>query len=262
MGKDTSLNNNLTAIIIAKDEAKRIEKCLQSISWVDEIILVDNGSCDSTQLIAKRWHARIVECKLHDFSALRNIGKQESTGDWILYVDADEIIPPELRDEIKKKIMKFPDKESFAAFSIKRKNTYLGSSWPYQDTMKRLFWKKALICWHGEIHETALVNGKIGILRESLIHNTHRNLEEMVKKTNEWSIVEAKLRFASHHPMVTWWRFLRVMITGFYASFVQQHGWKAGAAGWIESIYQAFSMFITYAKLWELQNNSKSSIKN
>jgi hypothetical protein len=75
----------------------------------------------------------------------------------------------------------------------------------------------------------------------------------MVTKTNEWSLEEAKLRFDAGHPPVVGWRLIRVMITGFWRSFISQGGWKAGTVGWIESIYQGFSMFITYAKLWELQ---------
>ena len=77
----------------------------------------------------------------------------------------------------------------------------------------------------------------------------------MVEKTNQWSDVEASLRFKSKHPQVTWWRFIRVMWSAFYKSYIGQRGFKAGVIGLIESIYQAFSMFITYAKLWEMQTN-------
>jgi len=75
----------------------------------------------------------------------------------------------------------------------------------------------------------------------------------MVAKTNEWSVVEARLRLDAHHPPVVWWRLVRVMITGFWESFVRNGGWRAGTVGFIESIYQGYSMFITYAKLWEMQ---------
>lgn len=79
----------------------------------------------------------------------------------------------------------------------------------------------------------------------------------MVEKTNKWSDTEALLRFNSNHPKMTWWRFPRVMLTAFFNSYIRQGGWKAGAVGLIESVYQSFSMFITYAKLWELQNLNK-----
>ena len=81
-------------------------------------------------------------------------------------------------------------------------------------------------------------------------------LEEMLDKTNDWSDIEAQLRLDTHHPPVVWWRLLRVMFTGFTRSYIDQRGWRAGTVGWIESIYQAFSMFITYARLWEMQNKT------
>ena len=79
----------------------------------------------------------------------------------------------------------------------------------------------------------------------------------MLSKTNEWSHVEAKLRYESNHPYIVPWRLLRVMLTAFMRSYIYEKGWKAGTVGVIESIYQAYSMFITYAKLWEIQQKSK-----
>ena len=75
----------------------------------------------------------------------------------------------------------------------------------------------------------------------------------MVNKTLEWSKIEAELRFNSNHPKMVWWRFPRVMTTAFLNSYVKQGGYKVGTVGIIESVYQSFSMFITYARLWEMQ---------
>ena len=79
----------------------------------------------------------------------------------------------------------------------------------------------------------------------------------MLNKTIEWSSAEAMLRYNAGHPQMTWWRFPRVMLTAFFDSYIKQQGFRAGAIGLIESIYQSFSIFITYAKLWELQRNAK-----
>ncbi len=119
--------------------------------------------------------------------------------------------------------------------------------------------KSALMEWYGALHETARMKGAIGRLDAPLVHRTHRTLEEMVAKTNTWSKTEARLRYDANHPPVVWWRLLRVMTTAFWDSFIWQGGWKAGTVGWIESIYQAFSMFITYAKLWEKQQSDKAT---
>lgn len=81
----------------------------------------------------------------------------------------------------------------------------------------------------------------------------------MVEKTIKWSTFEAKLRYEANHPRMTVWRFPKICFLAFYNSFVKQKGWRLGTAGLIESIYQSFSMFITYAKLWEMQNSGNEN---
>ena len=239
----------ISAIVIARNEAVRLPACLERLKWADEIIVVDNNSSDATAGIAKKYHAQVIPEHSNSFSALRDTGAKHAKGMWLLYVDADETVPDRLREEILSTI----HEARHVAYFIPRENYYLGTRWPSQDGMVRLIRKDSLIRWEGVLHEHAVVNGTIGKLHNYFIHTTHRTLEEMVAKTNEWSDAEARLRHDAHHPPISWWRLFRVMITGFWESFIQQGGWKAGVAGWIESIYQAFSMFITYAKLWELQ---------
>ena len=121
--------------------------------------------------------------------------------------------------------------------------------------MVRLVRKDALVGWQGGLHETAQVRGKIGRLDGELMHDTHRDLTGMLEKTNIWSDFEAQLRYKNNHPPISWWRFFRVMISAFWKSYIREKGYLAGTVGLIESLYQSFSMFITYAKLWEKQNN-------
>jgi glycosyltransferase involved in cell wall biosynthesis len=243
----------LSAIIIAKNEEERIAECLESVAFADERIVVDNGSTDKTIDIAQTKGAKICEAKNKDFSGLRDLGLKETKGTWVLYIDADEEVTQVLQKEIRDTI-EYTDK---TVYYIRRDTYFLGHHWPYQDKVERLFLRSALRGWHGTLHETPLYVGEIATLANPLVHRTHRTLEEMVAKTNEWSALEARLRLSAHHPAVVWWRLLRVMITGFCRSFFTQDGWRAGTVGLIESIYQAFSMFITYAKLWELQQKKK-----
>ncbi len=243
------MSKKLTAIIIAKNEQQRIAGCLEGVAFADERIVVDNGSTDRTVELAIKHGAKVISEKEKDFSHLRDIGLREATGKWILYIDADEEVSGELQKEIKRVIgLTQP-----VVYFINRDTYYLGSHWPKMDKVERLFLRSAIRGWQGVLHETPLYVGEASTLTNPLIHRTHRTLEEMVSKTNEWSRLEAQLRLDAHHPPVVWWRLIRVMITGFNRSFFSQGGWKAGTVGWIESIYQAFSMFITYAKLWELQ---------
>ncbi|MCX6793699.1 MAG: glycosyltransferase family 2 protein [Candidatus Gottesmanbacteria bacterium] len=248
------MSTNLSAIIIAKNEEQRIAKCLESVAFANERIVVDNGSTDQTVQLAKEHGAKVFTVKEKDFSVLRELGLREATGTWVLYIDADEEVGEKLQKEIQHVIRS----GSKIGYFIKRNTYFLGRHWPYQDKVERLFLRDSLRGWHGTLHETPLYVGTIGALSNPLVHRTHRTLEEMVAKTNEWSRLEAKLRLDAHHPPVVWWRLLRVMITGFGRSFFTQGGWKAGTVGWIESVYQGFSMFITYAKLWEMQQKKKS----
>lgn len=248
-------NFKISAIILAKNDAERIKECLESVLWADEIIVVDNGSTDETPNIARRMGATVIEEKVDiNFGKLRNTGKEKATGDFLLYVDSDEWVTPELKSEILKLTKTFNSDTSPVAYFISRTNYYLGRPWPYRDRMERFFWKKGLVEWKGKLHESPRVTGNVGQLRNPLIHNTHRTLEEMLIKTNHWSEIEADLRFRAGHPPVVFWRLVRVMVSAFFDSFIKQGGWRAGVTGWIESIFQAYSAFITYAKLWEKQN--------
>lgn len=241
----------LSGIIITKNEEAMLADCIDSLSFCDEIVVIDSGSTDNTVELAKRLGAIVYTHKTEDFAEIRTYAKSKAKGKWILYIDADERVSASLAAEITTAIASVHPE---AAYKLYRQNYYLGNTpWPYVETLERLFQKKYLSSWQGVLHETAQIEGSIGQLQQPLLHYTHRELSSMVLKTNLWSEQEAKLRFAAHHPRMTWWRFIRVMITAFYDSYFRQKGYKAGVVGLIESIYQAFSMFITYAKLWELQ---------
>ncbi len=244
--------NVISAIIIARNEASRISGCIKSVAWADEIIIVDNGSTDETAKIAQKFKTIVIEQKIHDFARIRDIGAMRAKGKWLLYIDADEVATEELRNEVQKIVS---SDLGINAYFIPRQNYYLGKLWPTRDGMVRLIRKNALVRWEGILHEHAVVKGETGILKSNFIHDTHRTLEEMVAKTNEWSVFEAILRLRSGHPPVVGWRLLRVMMTAFIHSYITEGGWKAGTVGLIESIYQAFSIFITYAKLWEMQKS-------
>lgn len=239
----------ISGIVIAKNEEVMIADCLDSISFCEEIIVIDNESEDRTGEIAEKMGAKVVKYSSDDFSDMRNMGFKKARGEWLLYIDADERVDPELASNIKNNI-----ESEKSAFKIKRKNFYFGKhEWPYVEEQERLIKKEKLEGWYGKLHESPKIKGEIGELGGYLLHYTHRDLGSMLAKTIKWSKIEAELRFKSGHPKMTWWRFPRVMLTAFFDSYVRQGGWKVGAVGLIESMYQSFSIFVTYAKLWELQ---------
>ena len=242
----------ISVVVIAKNEEEMIADCLDSVRDFDEIILIDNGSRDRTSDIATHMGAKVVEYKSDDFSILRNFGMTQAKGDFIFYIDADERADAELIKNIKSNVIL----ENISCLKVKRKNFYLGNhEWPKIEEIERVFKKEKFISWRGKLHESPSYEGGAKILDGFLNHYTHRNLSQMLEKTIVWSDVEAKNRFESGHPKMALWRFPRVMITTFFDYYVLQKGFKIGTAGLVESIYQSFSMLITYAKLWELQNS-------
>lgn len=245
----------ITAVIIARNEEKMIGECLKSLSFVDRIFVVDNGSSDQTAKIAKKHGATVLRASTSDFSKLREIPLRKIKSGYVLYVDADERVSVELKREIKESM----GANGVVAYRIPRKNYYLGNfPWPTIEHPQRLFRREALKGWKGALHETPIVEGEVGDLIHPLYHYTHRDLSSMVEKTNQWSETEAMLRFQANHPPITWWRFPRVMLSAFFDAYIKQNGWRIGIAGLIESMYQSFSVFITYAKLWELQRQGKN----
>jgi glycosyltransferase involved in cell wall biosynthesis len=249
----------ISGIVITQNEENLIADCLDSLSFCNEIIIVDNNSSDRTREVAEKMGVKVFQHSSSDFSEARNFGFRKTTNEWILYIDADERLTKELISSIKDQALNAANNE-FSAFKIKRKNFYFGNhEWPYIERQERLFKKNEFGGWYGKLHESPKVKGRIGELDGYLLHYTHRDLTSMVNKTIKWSKIEAELRFESGHPKMTWWRFPRVMLTAFFDSYIRQKGWRVGTIGLIESMYQSFSAFITYARLWELQQEKKKT---
>lgn len=247
----------LSAVIIAKNAQDQIKEAILSIKFADEIIVVNNNSNDDTARIAKSLGAKVMDYTTASFAQLRNYGLEKASGEWVLYIDTDERIDSELAKEIKQKISD-EKLQKTVAYKIKRKNFYLGNhQWPYIEKLERLFKKEMLKGWQGKLHESPIIDGNVGELNGFLLHYTHRDLTSMLNKTIEWSEIEAELRLKANHPEITWWRLPRVMLSSFWEFYIKQGGWRVGTAGLVESIYQSFSIFITYAKLWELQQKNK-----
>lgn len=248
--------SKISAVVLTNNSQDHIEETLSSLEFCKEIIIIDNGSTDDTVKIAKKHKAIVVEDYSKDFSKKRNLAISKAKEEWLLYVDADEIVTEELRRDIENIT---ESDVRFVAFRIKRKNFYLGGNpWPFVEKLERLFKKNSLKKWSGILHESPKVEGEIGELQGLILHYSHKDLSSMLKKTNEWSNMESLLRFNNNHPKMTSWRFFRVFLTGFFEYYVRQGGWKVGTVGIIESIFQGFSLFITYAKLWEMQQKSSN----
>lgn len=243
----------LSVIVLTKNEEKRIKACLESVKWAEEIIIVDDQSTDKTVKITKQYTDKVFINQMKDFSSQRELGLSKTQGEWVFYVDADERVTPALRAEVLEITQNDSGKNTeITAYYVPRKNIFLGKE-QKPDKVERLFKRKNLIGWFGEIHESPKVEGKKGRLKNYLIHLTHRDITSMAQKTLEWSKIEAKLRHEADHPQVTWWQILKAMFKEFYQQIFKNRLYRYGTEGWIEGIFQVFSLFITYVRLWERQ---------
>jgi len=289
---------NISVIILTRNEEPVIGECLKSVEWADEIIVVDHGSTDKTLDIVKKFGAqKIVKAPADsNFSDRRNLGAKEASGKWLLYVDADERVTPELKKEILEivKVRKslFEHRKgdrclvlgdsqektntqplspiTCSGYAIPRKNIrltkvlYHGGWWP--DYVLRLMRKDKLIKWEGELHEQPKIEGEVGKLKEAFLHFSHRgSFDHKLQTTIKWSEIEGRKMYEANHPPMNTLRFLSAMWREFYKRMIKYQAWRDGTEGVMEAFYQVFSVFISYARLWEMQKqvqNSKLKVKS
>lgn len=250
----------ISVLIGAKNEEEFIADCLESVKWADEVLVFINpDSDDKTEEIARRFKVKIIEQKPREmnFAAWHNQALKEAGGDWLLWVDADERITPSLKDEILSTIRRTP----YTCYAIPRRNFLLGKELKHggwsPDYVKRLFKKKSLKKWRGELHEEPIFEGEMGYLENPMIHPQPERIEPALEKSIAWSGIEANLLLEANHPKVTWWRVLRMWVTTLFDRLIKKRGFLDGMEGWIESVYQAFHTMMIYLKLWELQKGGK-----
>jgi glycosyltransferase involved in cell wall biosynthesis len=246
----------ISAVVIAKNEELMLPDCLKSLTFADEILVVDTGSIDKTIEIAKTNKAKVIKySKGKNYSDWRNKGLAEAKGEWIFYVDADERVTRALRKEILS-VVATPSRMT-GVYAVPRRNIILGKEFRhggfYPDYQKRLFKKSALRKWTGEVHEEPVFEGQLEHLKNPLVHDKHETIFEMVEKTNKWSAIEAKLMFDAGHPPMNVLRFISALAREFWKRMIIGRAFLDGKVGVIFAIYQVFSRFVSYAKLWEMQ---------
>ncbi len=245
----------ISVVILTKDEEDRVKACLESVKWADEILIVDSGSTDQTLKIARNYTQKIVTSGNEDFAERRNEGMKQAQGEWILYIDADERV----LEDLKKELQDITLNSKNSAYAISRKNIIFGTEVNYgpykKDWMVRFFKKTDFKTWVGKIHEFATFNGNLGYSKNSLLHLTHRSVDHFILKTLSWSDIYASLLKSSNHPKIVGWRLFRILLTESFKQGIIRKGFFSGTVGVIDSLLQVFSQFITYSKLWEIQQS-------
>lgn len=243
----------ISAVIIAHNEEKRLEGALKSLAGVaSEIVVVDCFSADDTIKIAKKYTDRVFERAWTNFADQKNFADSKASHAWILSLDADERVSPELRDELSELKKTEPECSSF---SIPRQVFYLGrwirhSGW-YPDRKLRLF-RKDQARWEGDyVHEKLVVEGKTEKLKGSIHHFTYRNIAEHLARINKFSDLGAQKLYAQKKKC-RWYHLLFLPFFRFIRAYIWKRGFMDGFAGLVISVLTGYAVFARYAKLKEI----------
>lgn len=247
----------ISGIVPTYNEEDNIEDCLKSLGWVDELIVVDSFSKDNTVSIAQKYADKIIQHK-YDYSATqKNRIIPQAFHQWVIFVDADERVKPELRDEILRLLENGPDKK---AYWIYRTNFFMGKEIKHcgweKDKVIRLFTKEHRyedVKVHAEIEAK---KEEIGTLSGKLVHYSYRNFEDYLVKLQRYSQWGAEKSFVKGNRANPF-NILFAPFGMFFKRYIFNWGFLDGIHGFILSLLAAVSTLMKYIKLWELQVETK-----
>jgi len=259
---DSFGNSMISVVVLTKNEEKNIKECLESLQWADEIIIVDDYSQDKTRKIAQKFGAKVFKHRLGDnFANQRNFGLKKARGDWVLFVDADERVPPLLAKEIRIATVK----KHFSGFYLKRKDYFLGRWLNHGETAHLKFLrlaKKNSGRWQRGVHEFwQIEKGRIGELKEPLLHYSHSNLTEFLEDINYFSTLDAQI-FYQEKKKLAFLDWLKPLLK-FIQNYFLRLGFLDGFPGLIMALMMSLYSLTVRIKVWEvlLPASSSASIK-
>lgn len=241
--------SRLSAIVIVRNEEAQIQACLESLAWVDETVVVDSGSTDRTVELARRHATKVIETEWTGYAGAKQRALQEVSGDWVLWIDADERVPSELAEEIRSVL----ERSEINGYYVARKAIFLGrwikhGGW-YPGYVCRLFRRYAGRFNNALVHEAVTVDGPTGHLAHPLIHYTDPTLEHYLKKFNIYTSLAAQQLYQDGR------RFRWIDLIGrppfmFLKMYVIKRGFLDGVQGLILCVLSSCYVFTKYAKLW------------
>lgn len=247
-------NIRISAAIITLNEEENIEACLNSLSWVDEVVVVDSLSTDQTVAMATRLGAKVISQKFLGHVKQKQLAVDSCQHDWVICLDADERVSTELRDNIQTLFEKTPEKELKNGYTVSRCSFHLGrwirhGGW-YPDRNIRLF-NRQHGHWGGvDPHDKITIEGTPGHLTGDLLHYVFRDLAHNVATNNFYSGISADILFSEGKKPSLLKLFCKP-IGKFLETYLIKRGFLDGLPGFIISVGAAYSMFLKFAKLWE-----------
>ncbi|MDA1316812.1 MAG: glycosyltransferase family 2 protein [bacterium] len=245
----------LSAIVIAKNEEKNIPRCLTSLTFADEVVVVDNTSTDTTGHMARAMKAKVITSSIkNNFSALRTVGMNYAKGEWLLYIDADE----EVTNELQKSILKAISENKKQVFYIKRRDNWWGRqlthgevSTAYHQGIIRLV-KRGSGSWKHLVHEAFNSKFNAETLNGYLDHYPHPTVASFIESINRYSSIRAK-ELHDNGVRATIFTILIYPFGKFIYTYLIKGGFLDGAAGFVYSFMMSFHSFLVRSKLYTMK---------
>jgi len=251
----------LSVVVITKNEEKNIRRCLEAVLWADEIVLIDNESSDRTREIAGEFGARIFTVGWNGYGNAKRTGVGHAEGEWILSIDADEVVTDELAFEIKNVIQ---HESEYSGYLMPRRVNFLGRwinhcGW-YPDLLLRLFLKSRGNINTAMIHERVEIDGPVGRLKGDLLHYSYPDMESYFVKFNRYTTLGAETAFENGRR-AGWFDILVKPPVSFFKHYIAKQGFRDGWEGFLISFLSSTAVLVKYAKLRALNKKSNDESK-
>ena len=249
----------ISIVVITKNEEDSIADCLKSVSWADEMIVLDDNSTDNTVNIAKQYTDKVSSRKMDIEGRHRNYAYSLAKNTWVLSLDADERVTAELESELRE-LFKAEMKDK--AYSIPIKN-FIGKRWIryagwYPAPKVRLFDKDHFKYEEAEVHPRVFIDGTCGHLTKDILHYSYRDFHDFFQSLNNQTTLEAKKWFKEKRK-INFLKMWRKALSRFLKAYIQKRGYKDGLLGFTVSYGGGLYQFMSYVKYKEMVENSKET---
>ena len=247
---------SLSAVLITKNEGHNLADCLETLKFCTEIIVVDSGSTDDTVEVARRFTSKVFQKSWTNFAEQRNYAASLATQPWIFSIDADERVSSALAAELQSLVA---NPQGHTAFAVPRKTFHFGrwiahGGW-YPNYVTRLFQRDAGRWDGGELHEFWTTAGRQGQLTNALDHYSFRDLADQVARNNRYSSLGAVV-LRKQGQSFSFLRLAGKTVSKFFETYFLKKGFLDGLPGFIIAVSAAYSVFLKWAKLWEMERTA------
>ena len=249
----------VSVVIIAKNEEQRLEDCLKSAAFAEEIVVVDDYSTDRTVEIAKKYTDKVFQRKMDIEGRHRNYAYEKASQNWVLSLDADERVTPELAESIAQATQENKNHHVCYAIPIR---TFIGKRWIkgagyYPAAKTRLFRKGQFRYEEARVHPRVIYEGSCGILSGDILHYSCKDLEQWIGKFNRETTLEAD-KWIQDGRKVSLAKQLRKTVDRFLKNYFLKGGMKDGFYGYLMSAFHGLYQLFAYAKYREMKERKES----